>query len=805
MTNLQAEKAAIDKEFYNIDVLAKQDGVTALKKYDQMRKDLIEANSGIEGFEEALDQYLNQVSQLKDTSQGNLPAVYKALQSAQEATKRSTSETLEDGLSMDTMIDLYNSLGNDMFNINFEAMTTDALSQLQKAIEMVQANGEELTMENIIKAVVVLEDGGVNSELMSILQAAQALADANAIKVKIDIVSDFDPSKDLFDPKKRQEFLDAYNDIMGNKEGDADYIDSNDLSLMTSDEIEEMQFRGTQKGRSQEIADAQGRVTEWSGIKEDLEAQQANSRNAVSAAEEAMFGDAAEGADASLLAENAELISEYGNLRNRLKEGLYTAEDGERMSEIVDTLSEAGLTDNAVYDKLSPQAHAITYADQISEYAQLQKFKEQGIATDSDLTRMQGIQNELAGTGIIDDSGNLSQFYAENIKGINGIAEARDNLSGVNEQLATATSELSNAEMDAANSHLAQQELMQQEAEYYNVDMDAVRAYAAELERTGQVQQREKENIQDYHNRLLRLALDYQENTEGLAELQDAYKKYKAALKSEDTIAETNAMNKMKTAISKITKLPINKISKDFMKWAKDSGTLEKALRGDSKAIKELEKQASKVRFNDLTTTFGQAVKAVADSKDDLIATADDMWKGIEEALGNTKVGDILNDIVTSVGNAGEMLNDLFANTFAKNLAANGGDAAQAWADTCDQFAENGIIPEVGEGGTATFTAESQGEIRQFEVVPLPNGGQKVNDLGPWVDPTDKNGEITPPKLTFSNGRAGGGSPGGGGGGGGGGKKPKKVANKRKSQTVKRYKRNDFKRDDAEKAKKFAE
>jgi len=27
-------------------------------------------------------------------------------------------------------------------------------------------------MENIIKAVVVLEDGGVNSELMSILQAA---------------------------------------------------------------------------------------------------------------------------------------------------------------------------------------------------------------------------------------------------------------------------------------------------------------------------------------------------------------------------------------------------------------------------------------------------------------------------------------------------------------------------------------------------------------------------------------------------------------------------------------------------------
>jgi hypothetical protein len=95
-----------------------------------MRNDLIEANSGIEGFEEALDQYLSQVSQLKDTSQGNLPAIYKALQGAQTATKRSTSKSLKEGLSMDTMIDLYNGLGNDMFNINFEAMTTDALAQL---------------------------------------------------------------------------------------------------------------------------------------------------------------------------------------------------------------------------------------------------------------------------------------------------------------------------------------------------------------------------------------------------------------------------------------------------------------------------------------------------------------------------------------------------------------------------------------------------------------------------------------------------------------------------------------------------
>jgi hypothetical protein len=37
---------------------------------------------------------------------------------------------------------------------------------------------------------------------------------------------------------------------MGNKEGDADFIDSNDLSLMTTDEIEDMQFMSSQVGRS---------------------------------------------------------------------------------------------------------------------------------------------------------------------------------------------------------------------------------------------------------------------------------------------------------------------------------------------------------------------------------------------------------------------------------------------------------------------------------------------------------------------------------------------------------------------------
>jgi hypothetical protein len=50
---------------------------------------------------------------------------------------------------------------------------------------------------------------------------------------------------------------------------------------------------------------------------------------------------------------------------------------------------------------------------------------------------------------------------------------------------------------------------MQQEADYYGVNMDNVRAYAREL--SGVVKQYKDlgESDEEYHNRLLRSALDY--------------------------------------------------------------------------------------------------------------------------------------------------------------------------------------------------------------------------------------------------------------------------------------------------------
>jgi hypothetical protein len=41
----------------------------------------------------------------------------------------------------------------------------------------------------------------------------------------------------------------------------------------------------------------------------------------------------------------------------------------------------------------------------------LQNLKGQGLVTDENIARMQDLQGELKGTDIIEDSGELAQFY----------------------------------------------------------------------------------------------------------------------------------------------------------------------------------------------------------------------------------------------------------------------------------------------------------------------------------------------------------------------------------------------------------
>ena len=729
ITALQAEKAAIDAEFFAVD---------NLQDYHNLRKNLIESNSGIEGFQEQLDIYLNSLANLQNSEQGNIPAIYKALEGAQADTIRSgpkgKSLGLESGLDMQTMLDLYNSMGNDLFSINFKAMSTDAISQLKNTLEGMTG---DLTLEAIITA--VLKDGGVNSELMSILRSAQALADANTIKINLEIVSNFDPETDLFDAKKRQEFLDAYNEIMGNKESDADYVDSNDLSLMTSDDISDMQFQSTQIGRSAQIEDAQGRVAEWTNIANDLIEIQSQASQAETDAYNALTGKMGNTDFADMVSENAR---------------------------------------------------------DISRYSDLQEAVEAGKATLDDINELNTLRSNLSEEGLVDAGGNLEDGIPEVIEQIDALAEAQNNLAGVNEQVATASSELAAAQSDSANAHLAQQELIQREAEYYNVDMDAVKRFAKELADSNRVVKRADETTEAFNNRLLQCALDYQENTEGLKALQDAYKDYNSAAKKGDAGAQEKAFNNIRKAIQKITKMPLNKITKEFVDQAKASGALEKALKGDVKAIKQLEDAARESIMLDPNSDIGGILSKHFGGQVDQVK---DFVSQLNQAMGEADIGQMFSDVNANLASQ-------IGQVFKSAVDALGGGAEGVAAATA-LFNNMGIGVENMGSANAEVTASSDIVIDNYHTEGDGENKKTIDD-GEYVDTTNGSGEATGTGFKFFNlGGGGGGSPGGGGGGGGGGgpKEPKKVANKRKSQTVKRYKRNDAKRSSAEKSKKSAE
>jgi hypothetical protein len=81
----------------------------------------------------------------------------------------------------------------------------------------------------------------------------------------------------------------------------------------------------------------------------------------------------------------------------------------------------------------------------------------------------------------------------------------------------------------------------------------------------------------------------------------------------------------MRKAIAKITKLPLNKVTDEMMNQAKASGILEKALKGDVKAVQELEAVGRKMTFMDKTTDIGAAVDDVFDGATDKIESFADL------------------------------------------------------------------------------------------------------------------------------------------------------------------------------------
>ena len=210
---------------------------------------------------------------------------------------------------------------------------------------------------------------------------------------------------------------------------------------------------------------------------------------------------------------------------------------------------------------------------------------------------------------------------------------------------------------------------------------------------------------------------------------------------------------------------------------------LSKIMKGDTKAMADY---AEEVLKNDLQKLF----KGMDWDKEiaPMMEGAQNAVSGLTEGM-TYELADLPSEVQQVLAHA------------AATVKADGGGLVEQ-IEAMSTAAEGlGLEPQVSYVDVEPTTMSS----KMFTDVKCTiNGHNETHTLtakGP-AESKEQGGKI--PYITFTK-KSGGKGPGGGGGGGGGGKEPKKVANQRKSQTVKRYKENNYHRDNAERSAKLEE
>ena len=310
------------------------------------------------------------------------------------------------------------------------------------------------------------------------------------------------------------------------------------------------------------------------------------------------------------------------------------------------------------------------------------------------------------------------------------------------------------------------------------------------------------------------LATSYVKVDQGLDELKKNYQNLAKILDNcnEGSNEWNEAMISIKKSLSKISGININKISTSFVKAAKSSGLLEKAINGDQKALFKLTTQMGIYHAIMEKVTDAGDEQALAEAYEtngmdgminklkeingltDEFSSAADTWNETikkfeaftpDQLFNNQEFQSAAAQWVQTLGNAMNM---------ATNTLSGLGDAAQAAGFEM-------VSEPIGTQDLETINNDGKGAIVWVETGP--HGAGYLTGSTDIDSQAVSQGQMQLYRVRFKPLSGGSGGPGGGGGGGGGG--PKKVANKRKSQTVKRYKRNDAKRDTVQRAKKSEE
>ena len=426
---------------------------------------------------------------------------------------------------------------------------------------------------------------------------------------------------------------------------------------------------------------------------------------------------------------------------------------------------------------------------------------------------------------------------------IDQLVASKENLYRVEQELndaleeGTMTSEEADAAMESAilayeqaEANAALQSSIDAVAEARGLDAEAVAFYAEQIQDSLSAEDEATlgpSNIAD-------MAADLAEQQEAITGLNNEWSKLSQLINQTDmTLDKSKALNSFADYIDKLTNSSltagksVEALNKSWQQFKNMGGDMSKVLKGDIKEITKLSRA-----FGDMEK---KVIKVNKEGKN-YGKTYEQMFEQVDNALGKLKnpkeesvLGpeDFMGDPAEQQAAYDDLLDAVY-DTLIQEMQDNGGDFEAAAEKVGSQFGVNigkgvkeGEQAEIGDGSADVVATPTEGEAsnlqpeigepgeeswiswfcfpslcgEHFIHVPVPgtatipapkSTAPKKSDLALTLRPD------APPKSSGG---------GGGGGGGGGAKEPKKVAIKRKSETVQRYKQNDYKASVAQKAK----
>lgn len=516
---------------------------------------------------------------------------------------------------------------------------------------------------------------------------------------------------------------------------------------------------------------------------------------------------------------------------------------------VADFINKLGLdlssTDSDIQNQILEAYNQAIENGQTSEETQQANIQDYMAQITSANDMMNAVRNNLfSGNGFIDENGIISDEVMARLDSFPAtserVAESFNALKAARENYQEAINdEDPNNDMDADNLYnqaMANYDLataIDAVAEARGLDAEQVAFYTEQLQNS-----MDADELSRYSpDALADLGADLAEQKNAIDALNKAWGDLSSTLsKDELTEDKGKALKQLGKYLDQLTNSTLtagksfSDLDKGYKKFLADGGNMQKVLKGDRKEITKLARAMEGLEDQTLDST--SANKKYGKTYGDIYKAIDEAGEQIDDSLeeGLITPESFMGDAATQQQNY-DALKSMLYNMTVDNMQRTGQSWEQAAAETA---AATGYALVEGVNSGMDAGGLSSGEVG-IDATPVQGNASNpptktgepstvwgvdysCDDCGHgYYDhiPTAVSEQIPASQTTapamdavevHKLGDAPKGAPaGGGGGGGGGGKEPKKVAVKRKSQIVKRYKQNDFKREHAAHAKKSEE